>query len=128
MARGLFTLIAALALLVGACDKPKPAWQYPTPSPATRPAAVPSPDVLTLATEADVAAAAKAASDPAISKAVAEYLGPGAPRWQIFAARDVGECVLLWVGFPKVADGGIDLVYSKLDRRVKWQFRGAERG
>jgi hypothetical protein len=86
------------------------------------------PDVLTPATPADGAAAAKAASDPAISKAVSEYLGPGAPRWQIFAARDVGECVLLWVGFPNVADGGIDLVYSKPDRRVRWQFRGAERG
>ena len=128
MARGILTLIAALALAVGGCDKPKAAWQYPTPPATSRPTVVPSPDVLTLATQTDIAAATKAASDPALSKAVTDYLGPGAPRWNVAAARDIGDYVLLWVGFHDVADGGIDLVYSKPDTRVKWQFKGGERG
>jgi hypothetical protein len=128
MPRILLICGAALPLLLVACDKPQTAWQYPTPSPATRPAAVPSPEVLTLTTQADIAAAANAASDAAISDAVTEYLGPGAPRWRIVAARNVGDFVLLWIAFPEVADGGIDLVYSTPDHRVKWQFKGGVRG
>lgn len=128
MVRAPLTVVTVLTLLVGACEEPQAKWQFPTPSPAARPAVIPSPDVLTLATQADIAAAATAASDPVLSKAVSNYLGPGAPRWQIVALRNVGDYVLLWVAFPEVADGGIDLVYSKPDQRVKWQFRGGERG
>src|SRR4051812_47379207 len=113
MAREVLTLIAALTLAVVGCDKPQATWQNPTPSATTRPAAVPSPNVLTLATEADIAAATKASSDPAISKAVSNHLGAGTPRWNVAAARDIGDYVLLWVGFPDIADGGIDLVFSK---------------
>jgi hypothetical protein len=128
MAREVLSLLAALTLAVVGCDKPKGSWKYPTPSPATRPSVVPSPDVLTLATQADIGAAAKGPLDPAISKAISVYLGPGAPRWKIVAARDVGDYVLLWLGFPDIADGGIDLVYSKPEQQVKWQFKGGERG
>ena len=128
MARALLTVAEALCLAVAGCDDPKATWRYPTPPVTTRPSNVPSPDVLTLATQADIATAAKSASDPSISKAVTDYLGSGAPRWNIVAARDIGDYVLLWLGFPEIADGGIDLVYSKPDQRVKWQFKGGERG
>lgn len=128
MARVILSLIIVLAFAVTGCRKPEATWHHPTSSATTRPSAIPLSDVLTLATQADIGAAANAAADPAISKAVSDYLGPGAPRWYVAAARDIGDHVLLWVGFPEVADGGIDLVYSKLDRRVKWQFKGGERG
>jgi hypothetical protein len=120
--------VAALAILLAGCDRPKPAWHYPAPSAATRPAAVPPSSILTPATKADIAAAPAAAADPAISAAVNDHLGPGAPRWHISAARDIGDYVLLWIGFPDVADGGIDLVYSKRDHRVRWHFLGGIRG
>src|SRR5687768_5841775 len=128
MARGPLLLVAAFGIVVGACEKPQAKWQYPAPSAATRPASVPPSDILTLATQADMNAAAKSSSDPAISKAVGAYLGPGAPRWPVAAARDVGDYVLLWIGFPDIADGGIDVIYSKPDQRIEWQFKGGVRG
>ena len=128
MSRLPITLLVLLTFVFAGCEKPQARWHYPAPSAATRPADIPPPDVLTLATPEDTAEVATAAADPAISEAVTAYLGPGAPRWKIVGLRNVGENVLLWVAFPEVDDGGIDLVYSTPDRRVKWQFKGGERG
>lgn len=121
-------VVAAFSLGIAGCDKAEPSWQYPSASASTRPSAILSLDALTLATQADIDAAATAASDPPLSKAVSDYLGPGAPRWHLAAARDIGDYVLLWVGFPEVTDGGMDLVYAKAERRVKWHFKGGHRG
>jgi hypothetical protein len=84
------------------------------------------------ATSRDVGDAAGFAGDAALQKAITDYLPrtawkPGW-RWQLNAARPVGDCVLLWIGFPDVADGGVDLVYSKKDQRINWEFKGGERG
>jgi hypothetical protein len=49
-------------------------------------------------------------SDPAIQKAIGDRVGGSARRWQIVAARPVGDYVLLWISFSDVADGGVDLV------------------
>jgi hypothetical protein len=97
-------------------------------APSARPSEIPAEDVLTLAIPADMDAAAEAASDPALQKAVREHLGGAAPRWQIVAARPVGDYVLLWISFPEIADGGVDLVYSRKERRIGWSFKGGELG
>lgn len=128
MAQRILALIAAASLAIAGCQEPTSPWRYPTSPVTTRPATVPASDALTLPTQTDIGMAAQAASDQSITKAVTDYLGSGAPRWNIVAARDIGDYVLLWLGFPEIADGGIDLVYSKPDQRVKWQFKGGERG
>jgi len=125
--RSLRIFIGALTLTItiaAECGEPKAAWRYPAPATAPRPAAIPPPNVITRATQEDAAAAARAASDPAISKAIKDYLGAGAPQWHVAAARDIGDYVLLWIGFPEIVDGGIDLVYSKQNRQVMWRFKG----
>jgi hypothetical protein len=126
MSRATFLLFALLTAC--ACDRRGPTAAPPPAPPAPRPAEIPAAGVLTPATPADLRAAAGAASDPAIRQAVRDYLGPSAPRWEVIAARPVGDYVLLWVNFPEIDDDGIDLVYSKKDRRVGWQFTGGLRG
>lgn len=126
--RHLISLLAALALI--GCEKPRGgSWRYPAaPASTTRPAEIPPDGVSTLATAADMAASAQWAADPAVKKAVADHLGSSAPRWQIGAARRVGDYVLLWIGFPDVMDGGIDLVYSIKEQRIGWHFQGGPLG
>jgi hypothetical protein len=36
--------------------------------------------------------------------------------------------VLLWVSFPKFADGGVDLIYSAEKGRIVGEFCGGYRG
>jgi hypothetical protein len=121
-------LVTIAVCILSGCGQPQGSWQPPASSEATRPQAIPAADVLTPATPADIAAASASEAESAVSTAVRDYLGPGAPRWRIVASRHLGDYLLLWVAFPDIADGGIDLVYSKSDQRVKWQFRGGERG
>ena len=62
------------SLLLDACGKSSPP---PAPAPIAalpRPAEVPAEGVLTLATPADVARAAAFAADPAIQKAINDYI------------------------------------------------------
>lgn len=126
-----FIFLGALS----ACDKPSPP---PVPPPATtvapyRPAEVPAEGVLTLATPADIARAPAFVSNPAIQKAIKDFIAtdhlykPTDP-WTLNAARPVGDYVLLWISFPKIADGGIDLIYSTKDHRIYWTFLGGIRG
>ena len=123
----LFVVLIAMAAV--GCDRPQTATtQTPSTTQSTRPAEVPLANVLTLATKADMEAAADVASDPAVQKAIGDYVGNSASRWEVVAARSLGDFVLLWVSFPDVADGGIDLVYSKKEQRIKWEFKGGERG
>jgi hypothetical protein len=46
----------------------------------------------------------------------------------IVAARPAGRHVLLWISFPGVADGGVDLIYSTDDRKIIGEFQGGIRG
>jgi hypothetical protein len=119
-------LLLLMAMTVAGCGRQ--ATEPAAATQSTRPAEIPAPGVLTLATRADMDAAAGIASDPAIQKAIGDRVGGSAQRWQIVAARPVGDYVLLWVSFPDVADGGVDLVYSKKERCIGWDFTGGMRG
>ncbi|HEX2224815.1 MAG TPA: hypothetical protein VHN15_11475 [Thermoanaerobaculia bacterium] len=116
---GVRATLVLLAMTLAGCEGPqKTGTPRVPPASSPRPAEIPAEDLLTLATTADMAAAHEAASDPAIEKAVREYLGSDAPRWQIVAARPIGDYVLLWIGFTEMADGGSGLVYSRRERRI----------
>ncbi|MEO8670624.1 MAG: alpha/beta hydrolase [Tahibacter sp.] len=95
---------------------------------ADRPPGIPAEDALTRANAADIAAATRWAGDPQLQRAIQMRLGDGSPRWSIAAAREQGDYVLLWIRFPDVDDGGIDLVYTKSQQRIGWEFNGGERG
>ncbi len=91
-------------------------------------ARLPASSKLTLATETDILNAT-VASDT-VKDAVEHYLrirGEHA-AWRIGAARVVGEYMLLWIGFPEVLDGGIDLIYSSKEQRIVGTFLGDLRG
>jgi hypothetical protein len=83
---------------------------------------LPSKTDLTLAKRADVDLAKDLA--PETIKAVEEFLEPTGRRIQIAAARPIGKYLLLWVGFPEVADGGVDLIFSVEKKRVVGTFCG----
>lgn len=83
---------------------------------------LPQEGKLVLATPADVAYV-KSVGDDVLS-VLSEFFGPKTAKWQIVAARPVGDCLLLWVGFPGIADGGIDLIYSKKVNGIIGGFSG----
>ena len=87
---------------------------------------LPAKSVLTLATAADMEYARSL--DAAVTKTVEDFLKPTGTAFQICAARLVGRYVLLWVSFPKFADGGVDLIYSAEKRKIVGEFLGGYRG
>jgi hypothetical protein len=40
----------------------------------------------------------------------------------------VGEYVLLWIAFPEICDGGIDLIFSVKDMEIVGTFLGGYLG
>ena len=66
--------------------------------------------------------------DTAVTKTVEDFFRPTGTAFQICAARPIGRYVLLWVSFPKVADGGVDLIYSAEKRKIVGEFLGGYRG
>ncbi|MFT5469210.1 MAG: hypothetical protein ACI8UO_004325 [Verrucomicrobiales bacterium] len=87
---------------------------------------LPLEDVLTLAVEADTDFAAKL--KPKTIKAVTRYLKPTEGKIEISAARSVGDYLLLWIAFPEVIDGGIDLIWSVEEQKSVGTFLGGYRG
>ncbi len=87
---------------------------------------LPSAGVLTLATEADMASISKLT--PETVNAVREFLEPAGTEIAIVAARPVGSYLLLWISFPKIADGGIDLIWSVEKQEPVGEFLGGYRG
>jgi hypothetical protein len=81
---------------------------------------------LTLARPAD-AEFAKGLS-PDTVKAVELFLKPVERKHHIVAARLIGNHILLWVAFPEVADGGVDLIFSLEKKRVVGTFLGGYLG
>ena len=81
---------------------------------------------LTLATEADMDFVAELT--PSTIKAVERFLKPTGEKAVISAARPVGEYLLLWIAFPEVADGGIDLIWSVGKQKCAGAFLGGYRG
>jgi len=87
---------------------------------------LPAKSVPTLATAADIEYVTRL--DTAVTRTVEDFLRPTGAAFQICAARPVGRYVLLWVSFPKVADGGVDLIYSAEKRKIVGEFCGGYRG
>ena len=87
---------------------------------------LPPADTLTRATESD----RKFVSHlpPETVKAVMESMKAEEPEISINAARPVGDYLLLWISFPRIADGGIDLIWSVAEKRSVGQFLGGYRG
>lgn len=87
---------------------------------------LPAEGELTLATKADMDFVAELT--PATIKAVERYLKTTGETVVISAARPVGDYLLLWIAFPEVADGGIDLIWSVEKRKRAGDFLGGYRG
>lgn len=87
---------------------------------------LPAEDTLTLSTQQDMEFAAKLA--PETVSAVMEFLKPAQTDVSIYAARPIGSHLLLWVSFPKIADGGIDLIWSVEEQKPVGWFLGGYRG
>jgi len=87
---------------------------------------LPLKDQLTLATKADVAFAKKLTPDTV--RAVKTFLKPTTKKIVISAARSEGRHLLLWISFPEVVDGGIDLIWSIENRKCVGAFLGGYRG
>jgi hypothetical protein len=81
---------------------------------------------LTLATPADTEFVNSLTTDTV--KAVEIFLKPVERTIRIAAARPIGNYLLLWVAFPEVADGGVDLIFSIEKKRVVGTFLGGYRG
>ncbi len=65
---------------------------------------------------------------PDTVNAVESFLKPTGRKTRVVAARPIGNYILLWVSFPAVADGGVDLIYSLEKKRVVGTFLGGYRG
>ena len=87
---------------------------------------LPLKHVLTLAKPADTDFVKSLSPDTL--KAIELFLEPDERKHQIVAARLIGNYILLWVAFPGVADGGVDLIYSLEKKRVVGTFLGGYRG
>lgn len=122
MARPWLIAFGVVAIAMFGCDRQQPVRTFTEPS--TRPADVPAAGVLTPAIAEDGKAAVKFATDGNITKAVNDFVGKSVKRWELTAARQVGEYVLLWIAFPGVADGGVSLVYSQKEHRIICTFLG----
>jgi hypothetical protein len=87
---------------------------------------LPERNVLTLAVASDIAYVETL--DPVVTKTVGDFLKPTGRNFRIVAARQVGKHLLLWVSFPEVADGGLDVIYSVEKRKIVGDFCGGYRG
>lgn len=87
---------------------------------------LPAHGKLTLATGADCTNANTL--DTEVSKAVGTFLKPKTTQWQIVASRTIGKHILLWIMFPKIADGGVDLIYSIEKKKIVGKFPGGYKG
>jgi hypothetical protein len=87
---------------------------------------LPPTDVLTLAAKPDVEYAAKLPLETV--SAVKLLLKPVGTEVSIDAARPIGSYFLLWISFPKIADGGIDLIWSVDKQKPVGYFLGGYRG
>lgn len=87
---------------------------------------LPAEDELTLVTDADIQFAKTL--DPDVSVAVEHYVKQYTAKFRIDAARRVGDYLLLWVSFPEVMDGGVDLIYSVEKGKIVGTFFGGYRG
>lgn len=65
---------------------------------------------------------------PDTVNAIESFLKPSGRKTQIVAARPIGNYILLWVAFPEVADGGVDLIFSLEKKRVVGIFLGGYSG
>ncbi len=81
---------------------------------------------LTLAKPADIEFVKSLSPDTV--KAVELFLRPVERKHHIVAARLIGNYILLWVAFPEVADGGVDLIFSLEKKRVVGTFLGGYLG
>jgi hypothetical protein len=81
---------------------------------------------LTLGTNTDIEFVAKLT--PETLKAVERCLKSTGRKFIINAARPVGNHLLLWIGFPDVADSGVDLIWSVEKQKPVGTFTGGYRG
>lgn len=122
-------VVLAATLLVLACGCGHGAATLPELNEQQRAnARLPASTTLTLATETDISNATIASAT--VKDAVEHYLSIRGKHaaWKIGAARVVGEYMLLWIGFPEVLDGGIDLIYSSKEQGIVGTFLGDLRG
>jgi hypothetical protein len=91
-------------------------------------AGLPLEGILTLAQPGDTAATVSV--PPKVQTAVAAYIKAHHrdAEFRICAARPVGKFLLVWIDFPKIMDGGVDLIYSLDDDCVVGNFMGGIRG
>lgn len=89
---------------------------------------LPLPNVLTLAKNEDIKNAKKVSK--AVRNVVGEYIKKEhrGVEWEISAAREVKGHILLWLNFPKILDGGVDVIYSKEKKAIVGTFLGGYRG
>lgn len=129
-ALGLLLALAACALALMGPRRQTPPLPIPTaPELSARErakAGLPPPGELVPAAPADVARAAQVGDD--VRVALKAFLKPMNAKWKIVAARPVGDHLLLWIGFPEIRDGGIDLIYSKKSKAIVGRFSGGWRG
>ncbi len=87
---------------------------------------LPTKTALTLANRTDMEFVKTLAPD--LVKAVEDFQKPTGNRVRISAARPIGKYLLLWVTFPDVADGGVDLIMSVDSKKVVGRFCGGYQG
>lgn len=128
----LIAVCLPLLLAISCCQKHSPTGEAAVSSEGFLSAAerielhLPAIGKLTLGTDADRGNAN--ALDPEVSKAIEAFLKPRAVEWQICVARPIGKHILLWIGFPKIADGGADLIYSVEKKKIVGEFCGGYKG
>gem|GEM_PF-4416483 len=87
---------------------------------------LPQVNQLTLATQTDVDYVKTLGKE--VHDTTVMFLESRHQRFSIVAARPVSRYLLLWISFPDVVDGGIDLIYSIGKRAIVGEFNGAMRG
>jgi hypothetical protein len=133
----MFVIVGVLLALAVGCAKSPDTGQKPVESLPDSPALtdteraefnLPLPDVLTLATSEDIANA------KSVSKAVRAVVGDyikkehRGVKWEISATRDIKGHILLWLNFPNIRDGGVDVIYSKDKKAIVDTFLGGYGG
>ena len=127
-----FVLILLGVFVLSGCQERLPASHATASAESflTDPARValhlPATTELTLGTDSDRANAN--ALDPKVRNAVGAFLKSKAVDWRIIAARPIDKHILLWIQFPKIDDGGVDLIYSVEKNRIVGEFLGGYRG
>ncbi|MDF1852906.1 MAG: hypothetical protein P1U85_18860 [Verrucomicrobiales bacterium] len=87
---------------------------------------LPLENQLTLATKADVEFVENVT--PKTRRAVEKFLKPLSDKIVVSAARSVENHLLLWISFPEIADGGIDLIWAIPNEECVGTFLGGYRG